>query len=131
MTKTKIDLSHLPKDKDLKKTCKFILDALEEMKALNIVFINVKGISTVCDVMVVASGNSSRHVKSIADYTIEHARKNNFEILGSEGQDTCEWILIDMGFVLIHIMQEKTRSFYELEKLWMNREEKTDQKNES
>lgn len=130
MTKNTIDFSQLPKDEHIQTLCHFINDALEEMKALNIVFINVKDITSVCDVMVIASGSSSRHTKSIADYLIEHAKKHHFEILGSEGQDTSEWILIDLGDVLVHIMQETTRAFYELEKLWGQKEERKESQHE-
>jgi len=121
--KTPFDLSALPKDKDTLALCDFVGNALDDMKAINIVFINVKDISSVTDVMVIASGSSNRHVKSVAQNVIEQCKKNGYEILGTEGQDTSEWILVDLVFVLVHVMQEQTRNFYELEKLWSHRQE--------
>jgi ribosome-associated protein len=121
--KSQFDLSELPKDKDTQSLCEFVGNALDDMKAMNIVFINVKDISSVTDVMVIASGTSNRHVKSVAESLIEECKKNDIEILGSEGQDASEWVLVDLGFVLVHVMQEQTRGFYELEKLWSHRQE--------
>ncbi len=121
MTTAIPDLSHLPEDQETQNLSKLVADALDDMKALDLRFLNVKGVSSVCDVMVVASGSSNRHVKSIADNVIEKCKKNDIEILGSEGQDSSEWVLVDLGIALVHIMQEQTRSFYELEKLWNHR----------
>jgi len=115
------DLSALPKDKDTIALVKLVATALDDLKAVNMVFINVKGISTVTDVMVIASGTSNRHVRSLAQNVIEQCKKNNHTILGSEGQDTSEWVLVDLGYVVVHVMQEQTRNFYELEKLWSHR----------
>lgn len=121
--KSPFDLSNLPKDKQTLALCKLVGNALDDMKAINIVFINVKDISSVTDVMVIASGTSNRHVKSVAQNVIDECKKSSYQILGAEGQDSSEWILIDLGFVLVHVMQEQTRSFYELEKLWSHRQE--------
>jgi len=119
--KTLFDLSELPDDKATLALSQFVADNLDAMKAVNITFINVKDISSVTDVMIIASGSSRRHVKSIADNLIAASKKKEYEILGSEGQDTSEWVLVDLGNVLVHVMQEQTRSFYELEKLWTHR----------
>lgn len=121
--KSQFDLSALPKDKDTLALSEFVGNALDDMKATNIVFINVKDISSVTDVMVIASGTSNRHVKSVAESVIEQCKKSGHEILGAEGQDSSEWVLVDLGFVLVHVMQEQTRSFYELEKLWSHRQD--------
>lgn len=121
--KSPFDLSNLPKDKQTLALCKLVGNALDDLKAINIVFINVKDISSVTDVMVIASGTSNRHVKSLAQNVIDECKKAGQQILGNEGQDTSEWILIDLGYVLVHVMQEQTRSFYELEKLWSHRED--------
>lgn len=120
--KSPFDLSALPNDKDIIALCTLVGNALDDMKAINTVFINVKDISSVTDVMVIASGTSNRHVKSSAQNVIDECKKAGYEILGTEGQDTSEWVLVDLGFVLVHVMQEQTRSFYELEKLWSHRQ---------
>ncbi len=125
MSKSVFDLSRylskLPEHESTLKLCQCVGHALDEMKALNIVFIDVKGISNVTDIMVIASGSSNRHVKAVADFVMEHGKQNHFDIFGSEGQDSSEWILIDFGDVVVHVMQEHTRNHYELEKLWTHR----------
>jgi ribosome-associated protein len=125
-TLAELDLSQLPQEEETLKLIEFVAKELDEMKAINSVFINVKDISSVCDVMVVCSGSSNTHVKAIAGNLIEQSKKSGIELLGSEGQDSSEWILIDMGDVLVHVMQEQTREFYELEKLWTHHEENED-----
>jgi ribosome-associated protein len=126
MKKTALDIKNLPKEKSTRALAKVIHHALEEMKAGNILFINVKDISSVTDVMVIASGTSSRHVKSISDTVVENCKKQGFKVIGVEGQDSCEWVLVDVGDILVHIMQENARKFYELEKLWDHQEVKNE-----
>lgn len=93
-------------------------DALDDLKASNPVVIDVKGISDVTDRMVIATGTSSRHVASLADNVIERAKEFGVRAMGVEGKDTGEWVLVDFGDVVVHIMQQVTRDFYDLEKLW-------------
>lgn len=95
-----------------------VMDALDDMKAKEIVVLDVKPLTSVADLMIVASGTSSRHVKSIADRVRERVREAGFKPLGVEGEEAAEWVLVDLGDIIVHIMQPDTRRFYDLEKLW-------------
>jgi len=107
------------------------ISALEEMKAEDISVMDVINKTSVTDWVIVASGTSSRHVKSAAGYVVEQAKKNGTQPLGVEGGDTGEWVLVDLGDVVVHVMQKEVRSFYDLESLWRvdarQREEKMQQ----
>lgn len=92
--------------------------ALAELKAKEPVEIDVRGKSSVTDYMVVASGTSSRHVKSIADEVVKFAKKLDIMPLGVEGEREAEWVLVDLGDVVVHIMLPRVREFYALERLW-------------
>ena len=92
--------------------------ALEELKARDAVEIDVRDRSSVCDYMVVASGTSTRHVKSIADEVIKFAKKLDVQPLGVEGEREAEWVLVDLGDVIVHVMLPRVREFYALERLW-------------
>ena len=94
--------------------------ALEDVKAKEVVQLDVASISNVADAMVIASGTSTRHIKSLADNVAEEARKAGFRPLGIEGERDAEWILIDLGFVVVHCMLPTARKFYDLESLWRN-----------
>ncbi len=95
-----------------------VLDALEERKGRNIVTLDVRGVSGVTDYMVVCSGTSSRHVKSLADNVWVEAKKHGVSPLGMEGQRTADWVLVDFGDVVVHVMLPEAREFYDLERLW-------------
>lgn len=97
------------------------IGALEDLKAVNITVLNICDVSSVADAMIVASGTSNRHVKSLADNVKEVVKANDIQPLGIEGQETAEWILVDLGDVIVHIMQPATREFYDLERLWTAR----------
>ncbi len=97
---------------------KEISTILEDLKAEDIVSLNVKNKSSVTDMMIIASGRSTRHVKSISDNIIKKLKKIKIKTLGIEGYSKSEWILIDFGDVLVHVMHPETREFYSLEKLW-------------
>ena len=97
---------------------KEISTILEDLKAEDIVSLNVKNKSSVTDMMIIASGRSTRHVKSISDNIIKKLKKIKIKPLGIEGYSKSEWILIDFGDVLVHVMHPETREFYSFEKLW-------------
>jgi len=92
--------------------------ALEELKARDVVEIDVRGKSSVADYMVVVSGTSTRHAKSIADEVVKFAKKLDLMPLGVEGEREAEWILVDLGDVIVHVMLPRVREFYALERLW-------------
>lgn len=97
---------------------KLVIKAIDDLKGENIVEIDVLGKTSVTDVMVIASGTSSRHVKSIASNVADEAKKAGVNPLGVEGEEQAEWVLVDLGDVVVHIMQPHIREFYDLEKLW-------------
>lgn len=92
--------------------------AVAELKANYVVEIDVRGKTSVCDYMVIASGTSVRHVKSIADEVVRHARQLQCQPLGVEGEREAEWVLVDLGDVVVHVMLPRVREFYALERLW-------------
>lgn len=95
-----------------------VLSSLEDLKAQDIVVMDVKQKTTVTDWIIVASGTSSRHVKSIANSVNVDAKKAGLKPYGIEGDDTGEWVLVDLGDVVVHVMQKEVRKFYDLESLW-------------
>ena len=92
--------------------------ALDDMKAVNVKVMDVRGLTDIADVMVVASGNSDRHVRSIADRVIEKAREAGIRPLGVEGAREGEWVLVDLHDVVVHVMLPRVREFYSLERMW-------------
>ena len=96
----------------------FVVDQLEEIKANDIKVIELADDNTIADYMVIASGTSSRHVKSIAILLIKALKERNTPPIGIEGEDVSEWVLVDCGDVVVHVMQPTTRDYYQLEKLW-------------
>jgi ribosome-associated protein len=92
--------------------------AVAELKAKDVVEIDVRGKSSVTDFMVIASGTSSRHVKSIADEVVRFAKRLDVMPLGVEGEQEAEWVLVDLGDVVVHVMLPRIREFYALERLW-------------
>lgn len=103
---------------DLQTMKNLVVDALEDMKAKDIVCLDVKPLTSVADMMVVASGTSNRHVKAIADNVRDKMKQRDIKPLGIEGEDAAEWVLVDLGDIIVHIMLPDTRRFYDLEKLW-------------
>jgi len=95
-----------------------VLRAMDDMKAVNIVTLDVRGVTDVADAMVIASGNSDRHVRAIADRVREFAKQAGHRPLGVEGERDGEWVLVDLNDVIVHVMLPRVREFYRLESLW-------------
>jgi len=95
-----------------------VLSSLDELKAVNPVTINVKKLSNFTDYMMIASGTSSRHIQSIGEKVLEDLKSKRIKPLGVEGQGSEEWLLIDLGDVVLHLMSTNARTFYDLESLW-------------
>ena len=95
-----------------------IAAALGDLKAVNTVTLDVRGLTDVMDYMVISSGTSNRHVKSLADHVSVEAKKQGVMPLGIEGENAGEWVLVDFGDVVVHVMLPATRDFYDLERLW-------------
>jgi len=95
-----------------------IVQLLDDAKAQNIVALNVSKISSIADYMVIATGTSSRHVAAVAGRLVDTLKQEGVRAWGVEGQDVGEWVLVDFGDVIVHVMQAETREFYQLEKLW-------------
>ena len=91
---------------------------IERLKANDVVEIDVRGKTSVCDFMVIASGTSTRHVKAIADEVVRFAKRLDCQPLGVEGENEAEWVLVDLGDVVVHVMLPRVREFYALERLW-------------
>lgn len=97
---------------------KLVERALEDLKGQDVQVLDVSKMTSITDRMIVASGRSNRHVKSLAEEVIRQAKEHHIEVLGSEGQTDGEWVLIDLAYVVVHIMLPRVRDFYKLEKLW-------------
>ena len=91
---------------------------LEDMKARDISVIDVTGLTSITDTMIVASGTSDRHVKAIADELVEKMKEIGARTLGVEGAEQGDWVLVDLQEVVVHLMLPRVRDFYNLEKLW-------------
>jgi ribosome-associated protein len=95
-----------------------VLAALEELKAKDVREIDVRGKTSIADFLIIASGTSTRHVKSIADEVVKYAKQAGMMPLGVEGQREAEWVLVDLGDIVVHVMLPRIREFYGLERLW-------------
>lgn len=96
----------------------FVIDKIDDMKGRDIIPLPIAEKADFADYMIVASGNSTRHVKSIAQYLTTECRAQGVEPLGVEGNDIGEWSLVDLGDIVVHIMTDQIRDQYQLEKLW-------------
>ncbi len=103
---------------DSKKLTDLVVNALEDIKGIDIKVFDVQDKTTITDVMVIASGNSNRQVKALVDSVVVKCKENDMRPLGVEGTDAGEWALIDLGDVVVHVMQPSIRDFYNIEKLW-------------
>jgi len=95
-----------------------VVETLEGLKGKDIVCMDVTGLSDVMDTLIIATGTSSRHVKSLASSVSEDAKKAGFQPLGVEGINSGDWVLCDFGDTVVHVMLPQAREFYDLEKLW-------------
>lgn len=97
---------------------KLVVEALEDVKGADIKVLDVQGLTSVTDWMVICTGTSNRHTKSLADNVIDMAKQSGNRPLGIQGTETGEWVLVDLGHVVVHVMLAQARAFYQLEKLW-------------
>ena len=95
-----------------------VIDALDDLKGLNTVTLDVRELTNMMDYLVICSGSSNRHVKSLADNVVREAKATGNQPIGVEGEDAGEWVLVDLGDVVVHVMLPATRDFYDLERLW-------------
>jgi len=101
-----------------KKTLELTCSALDDLKAQNIIILEVGSFTSVTDYMVIASGTSTQHVRSIANNLEKTAKQRKADVFGIEGSNNAEWVLVDLGDVIAHIMLPDVRDYYQLEKLW-------------
>ena len=100
-----------------------LVSELDKLKANNIVLIDIKDKSPLADFMIIAGGNSSRHVSSMAQKSVEFLKDNKVKNISIEGMKNSDWVLIDAGDVVLHLFQHETREFYNLEKMWTQKGE--------
>ena len=116
----KVLQSHSPQGENLqgKALQDFVIDKIDDLKGQDIIALDVQGKSSITDCMIICTGTSSRHVMSIADHVVQESRAAGLLPLGVEGENSADWIVVDLGDVIVHVMQEESRRLYELEKLW-------------
>lgn len=98
--------------------CDAVVETLEGVKGLEVVALRVAPLTELTDFMVFATGRSDRHVKALVDHLVEMAKERQVTLLGVEGRESHEWVLVDLGEVVVHVMQPDTRTFYDMERLW-------------
>jgi len=101
-----------------KEILKIVEDVLDERKGQNITVLDVIGKTSVTDYMVVVTSTSERHAKSLAEYVLMEVKERGVKPLGMEGQQGSDWVLLDLGDIILHVMTAQAREFYQLEKLW-------------
>lgn len=103
------------------KLAKIAVSALEDIKARDIVVLDVRKLTSLADTMIIASAESNRQVKALARHVREKLEEAGASIIGVEGEETAEWVLVDAGDVVVHVMQPAVRTYYDLEELWSAR----------
>ncbi len=117
-TKTASSDNELSEDDTTKIVTDIILSTLEEHSAQDTITIDIKGKSSVADMMIVTCGRSNRHVGALANYVLQDLKDKGHKLLGVEGQTGNDWVLVDAGDVILHIFRPEVRAFYNLEKIW-------------
>lgn len=120
LRRPKSSVQHIHKDilLQLEQLNDFLVDKVDDMKAQDIKTIDVQGKSSITDYMIICTGTSKRHVASIADHLAKESKEADLIPLAISGDDDGEWVVVDMGSTIVHIMQEEQRELYQLEKLW-------------
>jgi ribosome-associated protein len=103
---------------DIQKLQRLVIDALEDVKAQDIKIFNTSHITGLFDRVVIASGSSNRQTRAIASSVADRAREQKIPIIAYEGEDTGEWVLVDLGDIVVHCMQPSVRQYYNLEEIW-------------
>jgi len=103
---------------DIRKLQRLVIDALEDVKAQDIEVYNTTGLSDLFDRVILASGTSNRHTRSLASNVAEKVKAAGGGVISMEGEETGDWVLVDLGDIVVHVMQPAVRSYYSLEELW-------------
>ena len=118
---TESETVSMPSPQDSKESrdlANLILDVLDEHSAQEIIEIDIRGKSSISDYMIIASGRSNRHVGALSDYLIKSLKNTGKKNIGIEGLKSCDWVLIDVGDVIVHLFRPEVRAFYNIEKIW-------------
>jgi len=116
---------------NIRKLQKITVDALEDIKAKDIEVLNTSKLTSMFDRMIVASADSTRQVKALAMNVVEKVKEAGGEVHGIEGEDAGEWVLVDLGDIVVHVMQPTIRSYYNLEELWRTKPKRAQAKSEA
>ncbi len=117
----------MKKELDVAELNSIVVSALDDLKAQDISVLDVVSMSDVMDTLVIATGTSSRHVKSLAGNVVDELKKRDLRPIGVEGMEASDWVLVDYGSVVVHVMLPQARQFYDLEKLWTPIEKSDDE----
>lgn len=118
-------------DEDVSVHLQGIIEVLEDKKALDLVSLDLRDRSAMADYFVVCSGNSRPHTRALAEAAYGYVKDHELEVFSIEGKQEGTWVLLDIGFIVIHVMQASQREFYNLEQLWSHAQQQQEQKQES